>query len=569
MLAWIRRFAASGYGIPVIVFVVYFALNLGISGPAYLSDEVGYLDKAATIAGSTVHMATSWFGGYSFMISPAFMLSSDPYVEWVIVLLLNALMWAVSAALLRYIVAKLYPKATTKALWFTTIGAMAYPSWLSMSGYAFSTSGFVLIFMAALATLLRSNLTHRGWLVVAGVLSGFLCWIHPRGFLFVGLFVVVLALQSLLKKSWWPILIALLGTAFAVSYPLIVQPMFARVMGGSINDSHYGSGIADILQATTTLHYWLQVGLLVIGLLLFIISATFGIAVYGSLPIIKQFFDGKKSWKTKLQDTNTVIKLLSVLLVLAALAFTALSFAADKLLRIDQWVYGRYIDMYLLPVIAFGLLASWRLKQAAVIAGATLVAGVILSLATNPDNTSFVFNNKVNIQSLWPMHIASIVHANYYWLWGLMGAIGIAIVGLMGVKKRKLLLVLVLIPIILAGAGNYLYHRTIIDQHSTVSSLYSYIKDHYQPTDCIGFTPAPDNNERFNLYSYYLHGYNVKQISFEQWQKNGCKGAYLTYTPLVTLDPTLQITGQEAQTGLQMITPRVPGDPITSPLIFK
>lgn len=569
MLVRLRRFVSSNYFVPLLVFVIYFVLNLGIGGPAYLSDEVGYLNKAATIAGSVVHMSTSWFGGYSLLISPAFLLSPDPYIEWTIVILLNALMWTGSAYLLHYTLRNLYPNTAVKTLQFVTLGAMLYPSWLSMSGYAFSTSGFVLVFMAALGAILKSKLSHKVWLIVAGLLAGYLCWIHPIGFLLLGLLVILFIIQSVLQKRWWPTLIAITSTAFAASYSLVIHPLFDRVMSGNIvNDDHYNSGIADILQAATTLHYWLQVGLLLIGLLFFIAIATFGLAIYGSLPIIKQFLNRAMTWRTKLQDTGFVIRLLSLLLVVGAVCFTALSFAVNQQLRIDQWVYGRYIDMYLLPIIGLGLLAAWRYKQALIIAGTVVIAGIALSLATNSDNTSFIFNNKVNLQGLWPMHLASIIHANHYWLWAVLGALGIIVAGFMGTKNYKRLLVLLIIPVILTGASNYLYHQTIVKQHSTVSSLYQYIKNTSNKSECIGFTPAPDTNERFNLYSYYLHGYNIQQMTLEQWQQNNCNGPYLTYDKAQILDG-LRLIGTEEKTGLLVIDHTNPNHALITPIIFN
>ncbi|TAL14732.1 hypothetical protein EPN95_01945 [Patescibacteria group bacterium] len=570
MFIKLRQFITSRYGIPVIVFTTYLLLNHGITGPAYLSDEIGYLDKAATIAGSLVHLSTSWFGGYSLMISPAFMLSANIHIEWLMVLILNALMWAGSAALLQYMLRTIYPKTEPRTIWFVTIGTMAYPSWLSMSGYAFSTSGFVLVFLAALATLLKSKLTNRGWLIIAGLLSGYLCWIHPLGFLLVGLLGLLFIFQSVLRKKLIYSIVAVLGALIGISYLLVIEPIFEHIMSGSItNDVHYTNTLTTLLSAATGIHFWLQAGLLLLGLLLFVIVATFGTALYGATTIISQLFKHKDQWKAQLLDVNFVIKILSVLLVILVLFSTALSFAASGQLRIDQWVYGRYTDMYLLPLIAFGLLATWRFKQALIAAGAVIITGIILSLATNAQNTSFVYDNKVNIQGLWPMFVASVFHVDYYWLWAILGGIGIAIVGLMGTKKYKPFLLLLFIPITLADVGNYLYHHTVINQHSTVSSLYQDIKNSYKETDCIGFTPVPDSNERFNLYSYYLHGYDIRQISFAQWLRDNCSGPYLTYTLPPSLPDGVQVTGQEVSTKLLLISHVGTGSATVTPTLFR
>jgi hypothetical protein len=543
------------YTLPLIVLVSFFVLSLGFGGPAYMSDEVGYLDKAATIAGSTVHLSTSWFGGYSFMISPAFFLSSDPFVEWNIVLALNALMWAGVAALLQYILRKTHPKASPRALFFAAFGAMLYPSWLSMSGYAFATSGFVLVFMAALASLLKSGLTHPGWLGLAALFTGYLCWIHPLGFIFLGLFMATLAAQALLKKQWLPLAIGGGAFLFGTVYLVLVQPWLNHAMRGSIsNDAHYTNSIHSLFSAFTTAHYWLQVAGLLIGLLFFVVIATFGLVIYGSVPILRNLAEKRRNWRQAIQDPGTIVMLIPLLAVAGVIVFTAFSWGATQQFRIDQWVYGRYTDMYLLPLISFGILASWRSKQAAAIAGLIVVAGVLLSLVTNARNTSFGFDNKVNIQGHWPMHLASVVHADQYWVWGVLGALGILVCGIAGMNNRKVYLTLLLVPLMLAGGSNYLYKQTITRQHSSVSSLYGYIKANYMPSDCIGFTPNPDSNERFNLYSYYLHGYNVKKMTLQQWQQQDCKGPYFTYDSTVAMGSNLQVTGLEAKTNLYMVT---------------
>jgi len=551
----VNRYIASPYILPLLVFVSFFILSLGIGGPAYMSDEIGYLDKAATISGSTVHFTTSWFAGYSFLISPAFFLSSDPYVEWNIILVLNALMWAGSAALLQYVLRSTHPHASKRAIFLATCGAMLYPSWLSMSGYAFATSGFVLFFIAALAALIKSRLTHLGWLSLAGLCAAYTAWIHPLGFLFVGLFALLLTLQAVFKKRWQFLPIAACTAIISLLYLAVVHPWLNKLMSGSIaNDSHYTDGTYKVLHAIFTTDYWIQVGTLFLGLVFFVCIATFGIAGFALKTIGKELKDSNRSWKSFVQDPRVVVLLLPILLVIGTIGITAVSWGASGQLRIDQWVYGRYTDMYLLPLIGYGLLATWRFKQAVWIAVTVIIAGIFLTLVTNPENTSFAFNNKVNLQALWPMHLASVLHLNHYWVWGVIGVCGVLVCGLMGDNRRKVYLPLLLIPIILTAGSNYLYNVTITRQHATVSSLYTYIRENYSKTDCIGFTPEVDHNERFNLYSYYLHGYNVKKMSLEQWQKQSCNGPYLTYDAAPAASPSLQISGVETKTNLYMLT---------------
>jgi hypothetical protein len=550
-----RYLINAWYTIPALVFVGFFLLSLGNNGPAYLSDEVAYLGKAATIAGSTVHLTSSWFAGYSFMISPAFFISSDPYVEWNIIVALNALMWATSAFLLQYVLRKTRPAASQNAVFFATLGAMLYPSWLSMNGYAFATSGFVVVFMAALAAIVRSRLSNAKWLLVASGLGGYLCWIHPLGFLFMGLFAVLLIVQGLLKRRPAYVAISFAGTMFSLAYLTIVHPWLGKLMSGSlVNDSHYTQGVADMIGNLLTADYWLHVTGLFIGLLMFAAIASFGLVIYGSIPIIRNLFAARKTWKTHIQSVENIVPLMAVALVAGVIAFTALSWGINSQLRIDQWVYGRYTDMFILPLIGLSLLAGWRLRSALVVAGLVIAGGVALSAITNAENTLFAFNNKVNIQALWSMHIASVVHANHYWVWGLVGAAGIIFCGFFGRTRYKPFLILLLIPIALAGVANSIYNRTVTQQHASVSNLYNYVRTYYSEADCIGFAPDADSHERFNLYSYYLHGYDIRKMTLEQWQQQDCQGPYFTYDPTIAVAPSLEIKGVEASTNLYMVT---------------
>jgi hypothetical protein len=282
--------------------------------------------------------------------------------------------------------------------------------------------------------------------------------------------------------------------------------------------------------------------------------ATFGLAVYGALPVIRQWIMQRKQWRAALQNERMVVPLLAVLLVAGVIALVVLSSSTNVALRTDQWVYGRYTDMYLLPLIGLGLLGMWRVRYGLWLAVGTVLAGGLLSAYTNEQNTIFGFNNKVNIQALWSMHVASTVHLDAFWVWGVLGAIGVGLVAFMGSKHRKVWLVLVLVPVALCTAGNYMYHQALMQGHASVSSLYTYIKTNYTTTDCIGFTPVPDSNERFNLYSYYLHGYDVKKMTFEQWQQQGCTGPYMTYDAPSPDQSSVQVVGREASTGLYMLT---------------
>src|SRR4030066_913635 len=69
--------------------LIYFMLSLPFTGPAYLSDEIGYLAKAAFLAGYSVDGTSPYHGGYSILLAPLFVLFSESGSIWKGAMFLN------------------------------------------------------------------------------------------------------------------------------------------------------------------------------------------------------------------------------------------------------------------------------------------------------------------------------------------------------------------------------------------------------------------------------------------------------------------------------------------------
>jgi hypothetical protein len=546
------RLVSTPYPLAILVYIVFLAANWIFYGPAYLSDEVAYLNKAATIAGQTVHVDGSWFGGYSILISPAYFLSHNPYIEWKIILVLNAAMWAVTTVLLFYVLKQLRPKASTRAVTFATAGSLLYPAWISMSGYAFATSGFVLILMASLAFLVKSKLTRGRWLLGSGVFGGYLFWVHPLGGVYLGLLLALFATVAIIHKHWKFVVAPVATVAVALTYVYVVSPTLNYLMRSNDNTFHYTRTFTNIIHTVLTLGFWERFGVLSASLLFSVIIATFGIIAFAADDGIRGWVTSKLSWRKKVVDPVIIVPILLLVSVIGVIGVNAVSTASNAGgIRLDEWVYGRYTDMFILPLIGLGLLAKWRPRVILASIAFVVFAGVLLAVYTNPHNTDFTANNKVNIEAFWPMFLTSFVHIRDYLVWGILGA-GAIVITYFAAKTGKKTVILALIPIILLTNGaNLLYHYTILTDHSTVSSLYSYVKDHYAPNQCIGFSPQIDSLERFSLYSYYLHGYNVQQMSMNDWINAKCTGPYFSYNSDINM-PGVFEKGTDKTVGLLM-----------------
>jgi hypothetical protein len=538
--------------IAILVFIIYFSINIGITGPQYLSDEIGYLAKASTLTGNVVHASSSWNGGYSILISPAFLFFPNPYVEWQAVLIINALLWAGSALLLYYVLRSLYKKTRAPFIAFATLASFAYPAFGVMSGYAFATTGFVFIFMALLAALIKSQFKKPMWLVITALLSGYLFWIHPIGSIAVILIMALFIAKAIRDKAPLFSLYGFIPLVIAGIYEFIVKTAFDTVMsaGGTVN-THYETTLTTIVSSFTTAHFFLNALLLIVGLVLYICITTFGIAIYAAVPSIKKYFQDRTAWKSLLIDPAQAAIALIILSVIGAILATAISTAGTPQLRADQWIYGRYTEMFLLPLIGMGLLSLWRLRSGLILAAITLAGGILFKIFTNTTNTALSSINEVNIQAFWPLVFLRHSEANYF-IWFSLGAIGISIVALLGTPKRKLGLLILLPLLALTVIVNMGWHRGLLSTYSAPSGLYQVVTNNYPAKTCIGYTIGFDTDERITLYSFYLHVYDLRPMNYGTWLHGNCSGPYLTYA-LPTNLSGVTVIGRETMSGLYML----------------
>lgn len=555
--ALLRRIVLTPWLVPLLVFVGFFVLNLDISGPAVLSDEIGYLSKAATIAGDPVHFASSWFGGYSLLIAPAFLLTHDPYGVWLGVLAINAALWAVAAILLRSLLRRLFPSASPLRIQLVTFGSLLYPGWIAMSGYAMATSGFVPVLLASLLALERSRYRSRRWLLISGLLAGYLCWIHPMGYLFVAALALIVSVRAVVKRHPYSLLPLAPAVMMVLLYRLAAMPFFARTMGSSVSSSthygdQYGSQLGRTVHSLLLLHTWENAAVLCAGLLCSVVVATFGVAVYAAVPVASRLRH-RSQWRRLVTSPAQSTVLVALLALAGTVAFTAFVNAKGTNLRPDQWIYGRYSDMFLLPIIGIGLMQPWRLKWAAMLAAFVAASGLLLAWFV-PTTTKYPYLNKLDIVSFWPMHLTSLVHHNYFWLWGLLGAAGVLIAGFAGTIQRRPWLITALPLIAAVFVANNLFHRSLIQHYSQPSQqIYSLVTEQPAGT-CVGFSPGTDTSERYALYTFYFHTYALQRMSLQDWQQQ-CKdrGVYLTYGADQAL-PGLATAAIDPQHGLLALT---------------
>lgn len=387
----------------LLLFLVRLALSLIRSGPVLVADEMGYLGNARAIIGgigAQLELAPFYRGGYSLLVAPLLKLSSDPAVEYHLVLVLNAALAASVFPLLYLLLARFAAVPARVALWASLAGA-AYPAITVFSQVAMSENALfplVCLWLICFAGLLsaahpRSELL---WAIALGAATGTLWAVHNR--MIVAMVVAVVGMAWLLyrRRVRPPALIAgvvviavfVLGTHFLDSF------VIGHNYGGSATDEfssrmdqllHFGgirTALANLLGQT-----W------------YLLVATFGLAAV----VLRRYLRGwPRRSNTEVASPDPSRPIVAVLLTLTGLLLLISAAAFPERTRPDMLIYGRYAEIVSPALIAFGIAAltrarvrsriAWPLVGFAVLTGAVVL---IRATASDPDPA-----NRWNISAL-------------------------------------------------------------------------------------------------------------------------------------------------------------------------
>lgn len=508
--------------------VAFFCFNLQYIGPAYLSDEIGYLNKAAAFAGYGVDGASSWFGGYSLLIAPLFYTVKDPFVLWKTVLFFHATMWATNFYLMSSIFNRLY-NIDSKRQSVYILMAILYPSWISISGYAFASTIFSLFFTFSVYLLLVLDLRRYGHTFLLSLVIGYLFWIHPVGAVVAVASLIAIFYRYKLNNIPNVVFYVFMLLAMMLFYKFGVHAWLNAIMTpkGYEAKGHYTS-LSSIVSTMQHFGYWENWLILVFGQLSYGAVATFGMFMYALFYAIKKCIGGQS--KNKYNYLLVYMVLAPLFIIFLGAASFALN-ASNTEYRADIWICGRYFEMALPPLLIMG---AYNLKNSSVKVLIIVVAMVgLFGLFLNGYLTTSYkqqYFNEINIQSFWPRAILGKVEIYKYFI---LASFAVVIVYL----ARKNLLILLMVVTLIYGYSIFYhskFHKEILSGYSKPSSFIGLISDNHKEGGCVGFDPYLPNNpsrylkERRLLYTYYLHRYDFRRMSPDEWYKN-CDGPFLTF----------------------------------------
>ncbi len=525
-----------------------------------MNDEIGYLAHAALLAGYPIDGASSYHAGYSLLMAPLFRFSPEPMTTWRAVIVLNAAMWAGSAVLLLRILDRVLPERPSPHRIAAVVVAMLYPTWLAMSGYAFATTAIVLVLLVSVLAALYVDL-RRIWSVLPYSLAvGFLYWVHPTGLGIVVAATIALGVLCARRR-----LLGVLALHIAVVFLLILSYgegvhqwlLEVGTAPGFPTQEHYPSYV-EMLSYLTRGTFWLEALAGALGQIACLTVSSLGLVVVGFVEAARHArgdISCGASGMTERWDARGFMYLFVVLALLAVILLGSAAFSAGGRTRIDHWIYARYAEGVLLPLLAIGCLGGFRCRLALVTVGTLVLVGVVLVSVADPGAS----NKVVNTISFWPQYL---VPAASYLIWMMIGGLGVFLflmaAGQGPVGKSGALALLICMSV-LSTLNAINSHEELFRGYSQPTGLLHAVRANFERGSCVGFNPdLPErgnlfHQHRFNLYLFYLYDYEYQRMRMADWLED-CDGPLLTYTIDGLSDASgVVLLGQEVRSGLYLV----------------
>ena len=554
----IVAFFARDLTIPIaltlsIGFFVYNTIHF--SGPAYTgSDEVAYLAKAAFLAGKPVDYASSWFAGYSVFLVPAFTLFASPHHIWVAVLATNSLLWFGSFVLLGRFLREVQGPVgvlSQSDLNVAMLASCLYPGWFVLSGYAFPNSAFVFVFMVAVVTLPVRSVVKPNRVIAHCAAVVYLCWIHPAGYAVLAISIVFLLVVGRRNHH---LLHASVGSSVMIALVFVVGPAIEK----SINDAmtpagfgyptHYGSHITGQLTDVFSPTHLIGLAKQLLTVSSAVIIASFGLVIVVGLSAFRSL----TSKKLRPEVANT--ELFCFLSLVGVIGITSLSLysPARFTMQLDHWIFLRYAEGVLLPVLGMGTLFLLRAsrKDRMIVGGLSMLmiapAAILLQHDLNVRGaTSRVDNHFVMSAGFWPFNVdptikfsdwigttpASALSYPNFVRWYVIGALGLLLVI---VGRRLALVPALLVMLILSPRIQTNWHKWLTDEYSTIPPVRTTIISTMQNASCVLYDwSTKDMNaydEQYLALTFELTGMNLQRVNSAN-PYSSCGRSVLISTP--------------------------------------
>ena len=347
----------------------------GAVGPVWADDEIGVLANARVIAGVGPPLELQHFGyypGWSVVLAPLWWLLDDPGQIYRAAVALSAL----CGVLLIIPLAAIARRLGVAAPLAVTIAAIvaAAPARTVMSNYVITENFLTLMIAFSVVAAIRfSKSRSAGWAAVLGANVAYVFFTHGRAITLVAVtgvwFLTMVRRRPRAAAAGLISLVVLSCGALAINRTISAQ------LYGAGSDRE-GSSLAALL--TTTPVSFAQAAL---GQAWYLSAAWAGLVILGAGTLV--VWAVREVRTRRIGIASWAIAALAAATALSAgLASVGITQGLD---RLDVFIYGRYIDPFVVPVVLLGLvLVVRKLSRRAgllLVAAAVVINGLFLTLS--------------------------------------------------------------------------------------------------------------------------------------------------------------------------------------------
>ncbi len=504
--------------------ICIFALNYGVKGPTIQADEGSYLANAAAIAGFHNDLASNYFSGYSFFIAPAFWIADNPYDIWIIVKAVNATLYFVTVFGLWWIAKYLNHEMDLRERAVVVILVSLYPMWVVMAGYSFAQIAFVPVFLLVFYMLLRSTEGGLWAWVGLGLAVGYLYWIHPVAVSPLIAACVASAYIAWKRRCYSYFFTLLLTMAVMVlAYKYAITPWLNdRMTISELSPSLRYPRISQMLSTLLSFEGLKEVLSRLGGHLFYLTIGTMGLIWVGIFSLFSKMFSApaeRNNNQNLLPYTITIFLILSLAGIIA-LSVLLFSFSSDAQ-RLDHWMYGRYVEGVIAPILLIGILsrsfrkAFWALPIA-------VLCAFLLSIGLD----HYIHTAPFNVSAFWQEFF---LRDKGLWLWL---ASGCALIALVAGTSRRIGMFVIAGVFACSSYLQIIWHEAGAKGAVNRWSAALAVRNQFAPGTCVGFDHAGIDSYKKHLFwfdfGFVLFDYQMKRMSFEHWL-DSCDGPLFTY----------------------------------------
>lgn len=340
----------------------------------YFTDEIGYWAAGAWMNGidwSSVMSKIGYYGyGYGIFLAPLFLLK-DPQLMYYGTVIINALMVSALFLVICLILKELASNEEYNNIIFSAFIACCYSYvvvYTQLTMCEICLTLFTAIYIYLMITICKKVTIVR--ILLLSLVTGYLISVHLRSLILVIISAICFVSLLLLKKIRWSELLMA-----GVSMIIVVAIVF--LLQGIVVDNIYTDAVSlthndyndNITEKIGTLDAYLNLGFVknyfmcLIAKIFYLSVSSFFLFDFCVVYLIRKLYLG---YKTKNEETVKKYVFLTIFLLIWIL-YSAFISGKTQIGRIDNLMYGRYIENIIPPFLAIGILEFLNVERQKII----------------------------------------------------------------------------------------------------------------------------------------------------------------------------------------------------------